>query len=97
MAIGMIFNFPDGTTEQYDEVSRALNSGQPLRSLADWPGGGCLSHVVGATPEGLCGLDVWESAEKFQAFGAKLMPLVQQAGLKPDEPVIFPAHNFVSQ
>jgi hypothetical protein len=41
--------------------------------------------------------DVWESAEKFQAFGEKLMPLMQQAGLKPDEPVVFPAHNFVNQ
>jgi hypothetical protein len=58
MAIGVIFNFPGGTTEQYDEVCRE---------------------------------------EKFQAFGEKLMPLVQQAGLKPDEPIIFPAHNFVSQ
>ena len=49
MAIGVIFNFPGGTTEQYDEVCRGLNNGQPLRSLADWPGGGCLSHVAGAT------------------------------------------------
>jgi hypothetical protein len=39
----------------------------------------------------------WESAEKFQAFGEKLMPLIQQAGLKPDEPIVFPAHNFVNQ
>ena len=97
MAIGVIFNFPGGTTEQYDEVCRGLNNGQPLRSLADWPGGGCLSHVVGATPGGLCVLDVWESAEKFQAFGQKLMPVIQQVGLKPDEPVVFPAHNFVGQ
>ena len=50
-----------------------------------------------ATPDGLCVLDVWESPEKFQAFGQQLMPLAQQAGLKPDEPVIFPAHNFVNQ
>jgi len=53
--------------------------------------------AAGATPAGLCVLDVWESAEKFQAFGEKLMPLIQQAGLKPDEPIVFPAHNFVNQ
>ena len=82
MAIGVIFNFPGGTTEQDDEVCRELNNGQPLRSLADWPGGGCLSHVVGATPDGPCVLDVWESAEKFQAFGDTLVPLIQQ-DLKP--------------
>ena len=97
MAIGVIFNFPGGTTEQYNEVCRGLNNGQLMRSLADWPGGGCLSHVVGAAPGGLCVLDVWESAEKFQAFGEKLTPLIQQAGLKPDQLVVFPAHNFVSQ
>jgi hypothetical protein len=97
MAIGVIFKFPGGTVEQYDEVCRGLNNGQPLRSLADWPGGGCLSHVVGAAADGLYVLDVWDSAEKFQAFGAQLMPLMQQAGLKPDEPIVFPAHNFVKQ
>ncbi len=97
MAIGVIFSFPGGTIKQYDEVTRGLNNGQPLRSLAEWPGGGCLSHAAGATPGGLCVLDVWESAEKFQAFGETLMPLIHQAGLKPDAPVIFPAHNFVSE
>ena len=95
MAIGVIFLFPGGTTEQYDEVCRALNGGQPLSSLADWPGGGCLSHAAGVTPDGLRVVDVWESPEKFQAFGEKLMPLVQQAGLRPAEPIIFSAHNFV--
>jgi hypothetical protein len=97
MAIGVIFDFQGATNEQYDEVCRALNNGQPLRSLADWPGGGCLSHVAGATPEGLRVLDVWESPEKFQAFGEKLMPLLQQAGIKPAEPVVVPAHNFVKE
>jgi len=53
--------------------------------------------VAGATPEGLRVLDVWESPEKFQAFGQKLMPLLQQAGIKPAEPIVFPAHNFVKE
>ena len=97
MAIGVIFKFPGGTVEQYEEVCREVNNGQPMRSLTDWPGGGCLSHTAGATADGFYVLDVWESPEKFQAFGERLMPLVQQAGLKPDEPLVFPAHNFVNQ
>jgi hypothetical protein len=97
MAIGVIFDFHGVTNEQYDEVCRALNGGHPLRSLADWPGGGCLSHVAGATPEGLRILDVWDSLEKFQAFGEKLMPLLQEAGIQPAEPTVFPAHNFVKE
>ena len=40
MAIGVIFHFQDATNEQYDEVTRALNNEQPMRSLADWSGGG---------------------------------------------------------
>jgi hypothetical protein len=40
MAIGVIFSFPGATSEQYDEVSRGLNSGQLLWLLAGWPGGG---------------------------------------------------------
>jgi hypothetical protein len=97
MAIGVIFDFRGATNEQYAEVCRALNGGQPLRSLAEWPGGGCLSHMAGATPEGLRVLDVWDSLEKFQAFGEKLMPLLQKAGIQPAEPTVFPAHNFVKE
>ena len=29
MALGVIFNFPGGTTGQYDEVGRELNDGRP--------------------------------------------------------------------
>jgi hypothetical protein len=92
-----MFDFHGATNEQYDEVCRALNGGQPLRSLAEWPGGGYLSHVAGATPEGLRVLDVWDSLEKFQTFGEKLMPLLQEAGIQPAEPTVFPAHNFVKE
>jgi hypothetical protein len=96
MAIGVMFNFRGATTEQYDQVTRGLNNGQPMRSLADWPGGGCLFHVAGANAEGLCVTDVWESPEKFQAFGEKLMPLLAQAGLQT-EPIVFPVYNLVTE
>ncbi len=97
MAIGVIFHFQGATNEQYDEVTRALNNEQPMRSLADWAGGGILSHAAGATPDGLRVIDVWESPEKFRAFGEKLVPLLQQAGINPAEPVVFPVHNFVNE
>jgi hypothetical protein len=97
MAIGVIFNFPGATIDQYEEVCRGINNGQPMRALADWPGGGCLSHAAGATPEGLQVTDVWESPEKFQAFGEMLMPHLAQAGIEPAEPTVFPVHNFVNE
>lgn len=48
-------------------------------------------------PDGLTVVDVWESPEKFQAFGEKLMPLVQKTGLQPNEPIVYPAYNFVKE
>ena len=38
---------------------------------------------------------MWESEEKFQAFGEKLMPVPDKAGIAPAMPTVFPLHNFV--
>lgn len=44
MAIGVYFNFQGATLDQYEEATRRLNNGQPMRALSHWPGGGCLAH-----------------------------------------------------
>jgi hypothetical protein len=97
MAIGVYFNFPDTTVEQYDEVCRRLNNGQPLRALSDWPGGGCLAHAAWGEESGALGIfDVWESPEAFQRFGDTLMPILGEVGLPQTEPHVVPLHNFVA-
>jgi len=97
MAIGVYFNFEGATLDQYDEVCRRLNDGQPMRALSDWPGGGCLEHSAWAEDSGALGVfDVWESPEAFRAFGDKLMPLLGEVGMTPAEPHIVQLHNFVS-
>ena len=97
MPIGVYFNFPGATLDQYDEVCRRLNNGQPLRSLSDWPGGGCLEHSVWQEESGaLSVFDVWESPEAFERFGEKLVPLLSEVGITPTEPHIAPLHNFVT-
>ena len=97
MAVGVYFNFENTTLEQYDEVCRKLNNGQPLRKLSDWPGGGCLAHAAWNEASGALGVfDVWESAEAFQRFGEKLMPIAGDAGIPQTEPHIVPLHNFVA-
>jgi hypothetical protein len=98
MAIGVLFDFPDGTLEQYDEVCRGLNNGQPMHSLSDWPGGGILAHAASEGPNGgLRVFDVWESEEAFQRFGEKLGPLAGASGLGEAQPQITPLHNFVRE
>lgn len=38
----------------------------------------------------------WESAEAFQSFGEKLMPIIAEVGLPQTEPHIVQLHNFVA-
>lgn len=59
MAVCLVINIPGGTIEQYDEVRNAL--GTPL-------GEGQISHTAGATPDGFCVVDVWESRADFDRF-----------------------------
>lgn len=96
MAIGVLFDFPDGSIEQYDEVCRRLTNGGSMQRLSDWPGGGCLSHSVSERPGGgLRVYDVWESPEAFQRFGETLGPIIAEMGLQ-GEPQVAPLHNFVN-
>jgi hypothetical protein len=68
-----------------------------LNSLSDWPVGGVLCHIAGPTNDGWRVVDVWESEEAFQAFGEKLMPAMQAAGVDAHPPQTFPVHNFVKE
>ncbi len=88
MAIAMFMEWPGVTQEQYDAVMADLD-------LDQYPADGGLFHVASLTPDGLRVLDLWESAEAFEAFSAeRMMPAVQKAGIDT-EPIIdvFPAHN----
>jgi hypothetical protein len=95
MAIGVLFEVPGVTEVQYDGVCRKLNNGQVLRALSDWPKGGILSHVAGPTATVWRVVDVWESQEAFDAFGAQLVPLLQEMKFPQVAPQIFEVHNFV--
>ena len=59
MAVCLIVNVPGATLEQYDQVREAL---------VDPLGEGQISHVAGATEDGICVVDVWESREHFDRF-----------------------------
>lgn len=59
MAVCLVINIPGTTLEQYDEIRRAV---------ADPLGEGQISHVAGATQDGICVVDVWESREDFDRF-----------------------------
>ncbi len=80
---------PDNTTrEQYESVRDVLTES------GDWPADGCQVHVVFGDENDLRISEVWESREKFEAFGEKLMPKMQEAGIQVSgEPEVFEAHR----
>jgi hypothetical protein len=94
MPVLMVHDSPGGTQEQYDQVGARLTDGRGLNSLSDWPADGILSHAAGPTENGFRVVDVWESEEAFQRFGAVIGPILGEVGFA-GEPQLFPLHNFV--
>lgn len=89
MALGMYFTPSSFAPAEYDEVvSRleAVGAGAPT---------GRLYHIALETGGQIQLLDIWESAEAFQAFGATLVPILAELGVDPGEPQVSPVHNVI--
>ncbi len=61
-AVCLVINIPEATLQQYDQVREAVSD--PL-------GEGQISHLAGATSDGICVVDVWESRADFDRFMAE--------------------------
>jgi hypothetical protein len=74
MAITITFSPSAMSTARYDEVIRRLEAaGQGAPS-------GRLFHSCFGPPDSLRVVDVWESQEQFDRFGAVLMPILGSLG-----------------
>ena len=72
--------------QQYDTVRSALEE------AGDWPGDGCQIHVLFGDESDIRVSEIWESREKFEAFGPKLQPLLDDAGIQlAGEPEVYDA------
>jgi hypothetical protein len=77
------------TRRQYDSVRNALTDS------GDWPADGCQLHVLFGDENDLRVSEVWESREKFDAFGQKLGPRIEEAGMQlSGDPEVFEAHIY---
>jgi hypothetical protein len=95
----LIFDFPDVTSHQYDQLCRKLNHGEPLRTLAEFHRAGyqVRSHVAGPTPDGHWWvIDVWESDEALARFRQKLAPILERVGIPRIAPQVVAVHNLVT-
>ena len=79
------------STEQYDEALRLLDE----KGLM--PPDGQDYHVCFMADGNLRVSEIWDSPEQFQAFGEKLMPVLQEVGIDPGEPTILEVHNTIKR
>jgi hypothetical protein len=68
------------TTEQYEQVMRQLDES------GDWLPDGLDYHVAFGSKGNIRVSEVWDSKEQFDAFGKRLMPLLQKAGIEFEGP-----------
>jgi hypothetical protein len=77
------------STDQYDETIRKLED------QGDFPPDGLELHVAFMVDGQLRVSEVWDSQEKFEAFGERLMPVLADVGIEPGEPTILEVHNTI--
>jgi hypothetical protein len=83
---------PSVTTQKYDEcISR-------LESQGDFPPDGLEFHVAFGSDGNFRVSEIWDSQEKFEAFGPRLMPLLDELGIElVGEPEIIEVYNTIKR
>jgi hypothetical protein len=89
MSILVRFTPAGATTDQYDETI------QRLESQGDWPPDGLEYHVAFSAGGNLRVSEIWESRERFDAFGQRLMPVLGEVGIDAGRPEVLEIHNIV--
>jgi hypothetical protein len=83
---------PTMTNEQYDESVRRLEG------LGDWPPEGLAYHVAFRSEGNFRVSEVWDSREQFDAFGKRLMPVLNDIGIElSGEPEMLEIHNIIKR
>jgi hypothetical protein len=83
------FTPPSLAAQQYDETIRKLED------AGDFPPDGLDYHVCFGSEPNLKVSEIWDSREQFDAFGERLMPVLEEAGIDPGEPEIVEIHNII--
>jgi hypothetical protein len=77
------------TSEQYDAVVARL--------VADGiqPADGLDYEICFGSGDSMKVSTVWDTMEQFEAFGARLMPILSEMGIDPGTPEIVEVHNII--
>jgi hypothetical protein len=80
------------TTDQYDETLRRLEKS------GDWLPEGLEYHVAFRSNGELRVSEIWDSRERFDAFGERLMPVLKDVGIElSGEPEVLEIHNILKR
>jgi hypothetical protein len=79
------------TTEQYDDTIRRLEK------VGDWPPAGLEYHVAFKSDGKFRVSEIWDSREQFEAFGQRLMPVLDEVGIEPGQPEMLEIHNIIKR
>ena len=88
MAIVVMFEVNGATSSKSDEVIRRLTEiGQRVPD-------GQIYHICYGDRQSLQVINVFESQAKLDAFGAKLMPILEDMGIEA-KPTVFGIYNII--
>ena len=88
MAIVAMFEVDGATAAKYDEVIRRLTE------IGHRVPDGQMYHICYGDRQRLQVINVFESPAKLDAFGAKLMPILQDMGIEA-KPTVFEVYNII--
>ena len=89
MSVLIRFAPPSLTAEEYDKVVARLSDDGVL------PADGLDYEICFGLPGNLRVSQVWDSREQMEAFGQRLMPILQEFGIDPGQPEIVDVHNII--
>lgn len=93
MAIAAYFQPKAMTYDQYLEIHRRLEAAGVGLGNQD----GRLHHSCFGDDGSLAVYDIWESPEQFEAFGAKLQPILAEMGVEMSGPPAVMPVQFMDQ
>ncbi len=88
MAILVKFDVRGADASKYDEVIRQLEA------IGQRDPDGRMYHVAYGDKQNLQVIDTFESQAKLDAFGAKLMPILQKLGIEA-KPEVFEVYKII--
>jgi hypothetical protein len=91
MSILIRFTPPSLSATEYDETI------SKLEEQGDFPPDGLDYHVCFGTDGSLRVSEIWDSQEQLDAFGERLRPVLQDAGIDPGEPELVEIHNVIKR